>query len=519
MSARARGDLVLEAIDDDTVRLTDPLTRFELFMDPRQQAVLEALDGKSEPLKIAEDVLGDIEDEPQVRAFIARLSSLGLLDDGEADSVRRDRQRQTLLAEARTRRDQAVVRAVKAASETIPFHRRLQPHLAKLKSCSDLVHLPMMGKRELRDHFVDLMPEGADLGTLVESKEAMLTGTSGTTGERLNVVIDLRVPGYHVHFPGLRPIPKGLAGVRLAILTTPICAGTVCHLGGSSYEERLTPWHLTLNSSDRVMRLTRAELDNILAEIDRYRPNALQADPVYLISLLRALQRENLPLPRVNVVWSGYEYCTERYRRLIEELMSAPVVVAYGATDTGGGFGAFMCEEGVFHVREDLSVYEFVRGERPVADGELGEIVVTTLRNRLMPVIRYRTGDLARPLGYTCRCSHAHWPAFQIEGRIKDCLQTASGRLVTTRDVDQLFRGLDGVDFYQLIQHGPDDYELLAIPAPSGEGDTVQSFVERARELLGDGARVRVRRVRELSAEKSLKYRLTVSSVWSPEQW
>jgi phenylacetate-coenzyme A ligase PaaK-like adenylate-forming protein len=200
------------------------------------------------------------------------------------------------------------------------------------------------------------------------------------------------------------------------------------------------------------------------------------------------------------------------HRRILESSFGAPVTEYYGGTDIGGSEAAFRCERGRYHVWEDSYCFEFVRDGAPVADGELGEILITSLRNKLMPMIRYRIGDLGRPVGYGCGCAHDSWFAFELEGRIKDCVSDTRGRPVTTRGIDAVFQDLSWIDFYQLIQHERSSYELLAMKRPLG-GDVTdeQQFRERALALLGDGAQLRVRYVREIPPEKSLKYRLTVA--------
>jgi phenylacetate-CoA ligase len=291
-------------------------------------------------------------------------------------------------------------------------------------------------------------------------------------------------------------------------------------MGGMPYEERLAG-ELVLNSSDRVMHLTRAELDGILADWHRFQPNVLRCDPVYAVALVRALERAQLPIPRVASVWCGFEYCSVLHRRILEDAFGAIVVDYYGGTDIGGSEAAFRCENGRYHVWEDAYALEFVQGSEPVAAGEVGEILVTSLRNRVMPLLRYRIGDLGRPLAYDCGCAHDYWQAFHVEGRVKDVIAARSGAPVTTRSIDELFRDLGWIDYYQFVERGPADYALLAVRRDGAAGAAASpndeaTFLHRAEELLG--ARVSIRYVREIAPEKSLKYRLTrrdAGSAWA----
>jgi len=516
LGPRLRRGVELEEVGRGAFLLADSVTGRSQPVDEVQLELVHALDGERDAAALAEELLGDAQAAGTVSAFLDKLERLGFVGrDGEDPAALDRRQREALLVETRARRDARVSKMIGWAATSIPFHRARFAG-TDVRGFADLPRLPVMGKKDVREHFpAGLLPDGLDIDALVSRGEASLEATSGTADDRLQVFFDHSRPGFHLGFPGVRPIEGGWGGARIAVFTTPICSGTVCHLGGMPFDERLKG-ELTLNSSDRVMRLQRAELDGILEDWERFRPTVLRCDPVYATALVRALEREKLPVPLVAAVWTTFEWCSVIHRAILGQAFGAPVFEYYGGTDVGGSETAFRCEKGRYHVWEDSYAVEVARGGAPVAVGELGDVLVTSLRNRVMPMVRYRIGDLARPLADDCRCAHDYWSSFQLEGRIKDCLSDGEGRPVTTRDVDELFRGLGWVDFYQLAQAGPGDYQLLAVRraeharagvAPGADDERI--FRERALALLGEGARLAIRYVREIPPEKSLKYRLT----------
>jgi phenylacetate-coenzyme A ligase PaaK-like adenylate-forming protein len=93
----------------------------------------------------------------------------------------------------------------------------------------------------------------------------------------------------------------------------------------------------------------------------------------------------------------------------IEAAWSCTVYNHYGMTEMGLGGGVECRERRGYHLREADLLFEIVDRETgaPVADGETGEIVFTTLTRRGMPLIRYRTGDISRFLPAPCRCGDA----------------------------------------------------------------------------------------------------------------
>jgi phenylacetate-CoA ligase len=410
-------------------------------------------------------------------------------------------------------RGERVAKMVTWAAREIPFYRDRFAGLGeRVASEQDLGLLPIMTKRDIRENFpARLLPDGADFATLVDQGEAVVHTTSGTGAERLAVVVDAKRWTAPFRNPGFDRIEGGLRELRIAIFTTPICSGAICHMGAMSYEERLVGRQLVLNSSDRVMHLSRAELETIVEDLARFRPTILQVDPVYGVALVRALQKHGLPLPQVAAIRSTYEYCSVIHRQILEEVLDAPVFCVYGAAELGGGTAALACDHGRYHVWDDEFVFELVDGNRSVGEGELGALVITSTHNRFMPVIRYRVGDLGRPT--PCTCAFRAWPAFDLEGRERDCMVDREGRLITTRAVDELFRDLHWLDFYQLAQLSLDEYELQAVRREVADVADEERFLERARGLFGERAKISVRYVREISAQKSLKYRLTLSQI------
>lgn len=507
-----------EWVGDDLFLLIDPETKRRFFFDQAKGRVIVALDGKHSTSEIASDCLGDPTSEPEVDKFIGKLTSLGLIETGQPVAELRQRQVETLRRESERKRDTSLLQTLKWSSTAIPFHRRLREFVDDIHNTADLAKLPFMTKRDIRENFPhNLLPEGLDIYDLVDRKQVTLESTSGTSGERLQVLFDRKFPHFPPTYPAMWPVKSGLKDLKIALFTTPICSGTICHMGGMPYEDRVDNFYLTLNSSDRVMSLRQAELEDVVSDLERFKPSVLLVDPVYCTALLRQLQRAKLPIPKVDVIWTAYEYCSVLYKEILEEGFGVPVFDNFGSTDTGGGVAAFQCERGRHHVREDKFLFEFVRDGRPVELGELGDIVVTSLNHRYMPIVRYRVGDLARPIGYACDCSHGQWPAFDLEGRLKDCMFDTKGGIVTTRAFDSIFRGLRWLDFYRFTQQSRTEYELLGVRRDGTDESDADEFMTRAKALLGDDASIRVRYSSTLPAEKSLKYRLTSSALWTNE--
>jgi phenylacetate-CoA ligase len=145
---------------------------------------------------------------------------------------------------------------------------------------------------------------------------------------------------------------------------------------------------------------------------------------LHLANVLRDMGVDPASLP-IKFALVGAEPYTEEARRRLEEMFDMKVYNSYGLSEMNGPGVAFECpEQHGMHLWEDAYVAEIVDPEtgEPLPDGELGELVMTTLGREGMPVIRYRTRDLTRFLPGPCPCGRAHRRIDRIAGRCDDMI-------------------------------------------------------------------------------------------------
>ena len=119
----------------------------------------------------------------------------------------------------------------------------------------------------------------------------------------------------------------------------------------------------------------------------------------------------------------GAEPHTEEQRQRIERMLGVKAYNSFGMTEMNGPGVAFECkyQEGM-HLWEDNYIVEIVDPDtfEPVPDGEIGEMVLTTLDRTMMPILRYRTRDLTRIIPGECKCGRTHRRIDRIKGRTDD---------------------------------------------------------------------------------------------------
>ena len=155
---------------------------------------------------------------------------------------------------------------------------------------------------------------------------------------------------------------------------------------------------------------------------------AIHAVPSYLTRLKEVMDQEGVDPRRdtkLKVFAIGAEPHSEEQRKRIEEMFGVKAYNSFGMSEMCGPGVGFECkEQNGLHFWEDYYIVEIVDPEtlEPVPDGEIGELVLTTLRREAMPLLRYRTRDLTRVLGRTCACGRNHVRIDRMKGRSDDMI-------------------------------------------------------------------------------------------------
>lgn len=128
---------------------------------------------------------------------------------------------------------------------------------------------------------------------------------------------------------------------------------------------------------------------------------------------------------RLRTLVIGAEPHSEDTRRRIEEMLGVKAYNSFGMSEMCGPGVAFECkEQNGMHIWEDYYIVEIVNPDtlEPVPEGEVGELVLTTLNREAMPLLRYRTRDLTRILPGDCPCGRHHLRLDRMKGRSDDMI-------------------------------------------------------------------------------------------------
>ena len=153
----------------------------------------------------------------------------------------------------------------------------------------------------------------------------------------------------------------------------------------------------------------------------------------------------------------GSERWGEKMRKRIASELGVQLYDIYGLTEIyGPGIGISCDYECGMHMFDDYLYYEIINPKtlEPVPDGELGELVITTLKKQGAPLIRYRTHDMTRTIPGDCPCGCKYPRIDSILGRTDDMVKV-KGVLIYPAQVDNVLKEVDGVssEYQVMIDH------------------------------------------------------------------
>ena len=154
----------------------------------------------------------------------------------------------------------------------------------------------------------------------------------------------------------------------------------------------------------------------------------LHAIPSYASRIYEVMREEGCDPRRdtkLRVLCIGAEPHSEEQRKRIEDNLGVKAYNSYGISEMMGPGVAFECQEqNGLHIWEDYFIVEIIDPVtlEPVPDGQLGELVLTTINREAMPLLRYRTRDLTRILPGECACGRHHKRLARLQGRSDDMM-------------------------------------------------------------------------------------------------
>lgn len=326
------------------------------------------------------------------------------------------------------------------AYEKSPFYRKsfetanVKPE--DIQSLEDLIKFPILTKHEIRER-QDAVPIIGDLCVRSEEDVVFISSSSGSTGAPTASPFSKR------DFDEFQDIQSRLfwqAGMRptdryIHVLNFSLFVGGPDVIGAQNLGA-LCIWAGTLPA------------DRLLFIIQQYQPTVIWTTPSYAWYLGETARQKGIN-PATDLAINKIIVAGEpggsipATREAIEALWDAEVFDFYGISDIFGACGAQCEAHDGLHIAEDQMLVEVVDETTglPVKEGERGEMLLTTLRKEIRPMIRFRTGDIVTYTNEKCSCGRT-LKRIKVVGRIDDMF-IAGGVNVFPSDIEHVIRKFD----------------------------------------------------------------------------
>ncbi len=362
---------------------------------------------------------------------------------------------------------------VERVYKNVPFYRQsldkvgIKPE--DIKSLDDLKRLPFTYKQDMRDSY----PYGLFSAPMEEI--VRIHASSGTTGKPT-------VVGYT-----RKDIEVWSQLMARSFAAAGVHKGDIIHnaYGYGLFTGGLGAHYGAEKLGASVIPISGGNTKRQIMIMKDFGSTVLTCTPSYSLYVAEAAGDEEVDFKSLKLRTGifGAEPWSESMRREIEEKLNISAIDIYGLSEIMGPGVAIECQEAKegLHIWEDHFLPEIINPEtgNPVADGETGELVITTITKEGIPLIRYRTRDITSITYEPCRCGRTHARIARMSGRSDDML-IIRGVNVFPSQIESILMEIEGVEpHYLLIVDRKDNLDVLEIQVEVNE----QLFSDEVKHL------------------------------------
>lgn len=354
--------------------------------------------------------------------------------------------------------------------QLVPFYRNSFKEAGAepgdIRSLTDLGRLPFTVKNDLRDNF----PYG--LFTVDLNEVVRIHSSSGTTG--IPTVVGYTKNDLDVWAELMaRTLTAGGGSsesvVHIAYGYGLFTGGLGVHYGAERIGATVVP--ISGGQTRRQVKMMRDLGTTLLA-----------CTPSYALYIAETIEEMDLTPGDLQLRSGifGAEPWSESMRKVIEEKLQIDAFDIYGLSEIiGPGVGFECCAKAGLHISEDHFIPEIIdpASGQVLPDGEVGELVITTVSKEALPMVRYRTRDITTLHREVCGCGRTHVRMDKVSGRSDD--------MIIIRGVNVFPSQVESI----LLEMGETEPYYQLVVDRIGSLDTLQVLVEVSEQMFSDQVR------------------------------
>ena len=371
-----------------------------------------------------------------------------------------------------------LVKQVKHVYDNVKFYRDkmdaagIKPE--DIKSVDDLKLLPFIEKDDLRDQY----PYGL-LG-VPKSEVVRIQSTSGTTGRRVVAFYTNDDVKIWETCCARALVAAGASNEDVVH----VCYGYGLFTGGPGLHGGS---HLL---GSMTLPMSSGNTERQLQFMQDLGSTILCCTPSYALNLAESIEERGIK-DKISLKAGifGAEPWTEEMRREIEKRLGLKAYDIYGLTEISGPGVSFECEaQHGMHINEDFFIPEIINPKtgEVLPEGEVGELVFTTLTKKAFPLLRYRTRDLCRLTREKCSCGRTHIRMSKPMGRSDD-MMVVKGVNVWPSQIEQVIINLGYQANYQIVvdrENNRDSIEVQVEKTPEMAADEAFDIAKAQKKIV-----------------------------------
>jgi len=384
------------------------------------------------------------------------------------------------------------------ATAKIPFYAE---HFGGSVRAADLAKLPILTRSSIASLAASVRSQCRPGAVFVSER------SSGTSGIAVELLFDEShqrgrnaARTRYLRANGWNPLRRSVwfVGARLLTMHNPDYAGAAELIRG-------------FNSIGVTFLSTFMPFDEAVATLARIKPVSVYAYPSGIDGILQILEETGQRLPSLRVVMCGGEVVDDSLRQRARAQFGFDLRDNYGSTEA---FLAFECPKGSYHINAEHVLIEIVdQAGNAVKPGAMGRVLVTTLENFLMPLVRYEIGDYAVAASGDCACGRTLPLIGKVLGRQVNLLRKPDGSLVSGWHAVGMLRKAPEMKVFQLLQKSLTDVRVRYVASEPLSAEREAMLTATLQDQIGPQAIVAFEQVNTIERSASGKFMVTLSEI------
>jgi len=378
------------------------------------------------------------------------------------------------------------------AYNNVPFYRNkfdragIKP--SDIQTPEDMKKIPITTKAELIEAGDDVFAEG------YSAENCFSSISSGTTAEPFTSYFDRQA--WHILKFAAKMRARQICGMKFGRGMI-----NIDHpLGQEKRKKQGKRWDLKSLIVRKGFLSVNDPFKDHIEFYNRFKPYGLYSYPHYFAALIDYLEENELKMHMPELIFTSAEILDSITKRKIQNYFGEKVYDVYGASEVKEIAWECPTRAG-YHTNDDIYLTEIVDGD----SSGVGEIVLTSLLNRAMPLIRYAIGDQGKFLAKSCSCGRPFELMDVPKGRTADSLRAWSGKTISPYTLTTAIESISGIRQYQIIQKNNQDIVFNLKPSKDWQSADDSKITDALHRFLGPEMNIQIHIKEQIAVEASGK--------------